>query len=147
MTTTQYRLAQLKLELTIEKEKYEWYTKQADKQKEAEQSRRAQAQISREIWEAENKNCPHVSAHETRSQPNTKKCYWPQILTERLSILQQQLELSKGNTEEELSIVMRFINCCCSRATQKAERKSDAATGRIFCWGYLYSYYWVNRRR
>ena len=50
MTDTQYRLAQLNLELTIEKEKYEWYTKQADKQKEAEQSRRAQAQIEREIW-------------------------------------------------------------------------------------------------
>ncbi|QXV79622.1 tape measure protein [Escherichia phage GreteKellenberger] len=50
MTDTQYRLAQLNLELTVEKEKYAWYTKQADKQKEAEQSRRAQAQIEREIW-------------------------------------------------------------------------------------------------
>lgn len=50
MTDTQYRLAQLNLELTVEKEKYEWYSKQVDKHKEAEQSRRAQAQIEREIW-------------------------------------------------------------------------------------------------
>ncbi|QIN93112.1 tail length tape measure protein [Phage NBSal005] len=106
MTTTQYRLAQLKLELTIEKEKYEWYTKQADKQKEAEQSRRAQAQISREIWEAEKQaTATHVSALMDAlevSQTQRNVTGQSQILTERLSILQQQLELSKGNTEEEL---------------------------------------------
>ncbi|UGO55992.1 putative pore forming tail tip protein [Escherichia phage JLBYU40] len=106
MTTTQYRLAQLKLELTIEKEKYEWYTKQADKQKEAEQSRRAQAQISREIWEAEKQaTASHVSALMDAlevSQTQRNVTGQSQILTERLSILQQQLELSKGNTEEEI---------------------------------------------
>ncbi|WGG14761.1 tail fiber [Salmonella phage phC17] len=106
MTTTQYRLAQLKLELTIEKEKYEWYTKQADKQKEAEQSRRAQAQISRELWEAEKQaTATHVSALMDAlevSQTQRNVTGQSQILTERLSILQQQLELSKGNTEEEI---------------------------------------------
>lgn len=106
MTATQYRLAQLKLELTIEKEKYEWYTKQADKQKEAEQSRRAQAQISREIWEAEKQaTATHVSALMDAlevSQTQRNVTGQSQILTERLYILQQQLELSKGNTEEEL---------------------------------------------
>lgn len=106
MTTTQYRLAQLKLELTIEKEKYEWYTKHADKQKEAEQSRRAQAQISRELWEAEKQaTATHVSALMDAlevSQTQRNVTGQSQILTERLSILQQQLELSKGNTEEEI---------------------------------------------
>mgnify|MGYP000036237632 CR=1 FL=1 len=106
MTTTQYRLAQLKLELTVEKEKYEWYTKQADKQKEAEQSRRAQAQISRELWEAENQaTASHVSALMDAlevSQTQRNVTGQAQILTERLSVLQEQLELSKGNTEEEI---------------------------------------------
>ncbi|WFG41378.1 tail length tape measure protein [Salmonella phage MET_P1_179_112] len=106
MTTTQYRLAQLKLELTIEKEKYEWYTKQADKQKEAEQSRRAQAQISRELWEAEKQaTASHVSALMDAlevSQTQRNVTGQAQILTERLSVLQEQLELSKGNTEEEI---------------------------------------------
>lgn len=106
MTTTQYRLAQLKLELTVEKEKYEWYTKQADKQKEAEQSRRAQAQISRELWEAEKQaTASHVSALMDAlevSQTQRNVTGQAQILTERLSVLQKQLELSKGNTEEEI---------------------------------------------
>lgn len=106
MTSTQYRLAQLKLELTIEEEKYEWYLKQADKQKEAEQSRRAQAQISRELWEAEKQaTASHVSALMDAlevSQTQRNVTGQSQILTERLSILQQQLELSKGNTEEEI---------------------------------------------
>lgn len=106
MTATQYRLAQLKLELTIEKEKYEWYSRQTDKQKEAEQSRRAQAQISRELWEAEKQaTASHVSALMDAlevSQTQRNVTGQSQILTERLSILQQQLELSKGNTEEEL---------------------------------------------
>ena len=106
MTTTQYRLAQLKLELTIEKEKYEWYTKQADKQKEAEQSRRAQAQISRELWEAEKQaTATHVSALMDAlevSQTQRNVTGQSQVLTERLSVLQEQLELSKGNTEEEI---------------------------------------------
>ncbi|MFP9220064.1 hypothetical protein, partial [Enterococcus faecalis] len=53
MTSTQYRLAQLRLELQLEQEKTELYSKQADGQAKVEQSRRAQAQISREIWEAE----------------------------------------------------------------------------------------------
>ncbi|WPJ68367.1 putative tape measure protein [Salmonella phage STP-SP2] len=106
MTATQYRLAQLKLELTIEKEKYEWYSRQTDKQKEAEQSRRAQAQISRELWEAEKQaTASHVSALMDAlevSQTQRNVTGQSQILTERLSILQQQLELSKGNTEEEI---------------------------------------------
>lgn len=106
MTTTQYRLAQLRLELQLEQEKTELYSKQADGQAKAEQSRRAQAQISRELWEAEKQaTATHVSALMDAlevSQTQRNVTGQSQILTERLSILQQQLELSKGNTEEEI---------------------------------------------
>lgn len=129
MTTTQYRLAQLKLELTIEKEKYEWYTKQADKQKEAEQSRRAQAQISREIWEAEKQaTSTHVSALMDAlevSQTQRNVTGQSQILTERLSILQQQLELSKGNTEEELKYRNEIYKTAAALEQLRKQRESQ----------------------
>ena len=129
MTTTQYRLAQLKLELTIEKEKYEWYTKQADKQKEAEQSRRAQAQISRELWEAEKQaTASHVSALMDAlevSQTQRNVTGQSQILTERLSILQQQLELSKGNTEEELKYRNEIYKTAAALEQLRKQRESQ----------------------
>lgn len=129
MTTTQYRLAQLKLELTIEKEKYEWYTKQADKQKETEQSRRAQAQISREIWEAEKQaTSTHVSALMDAlevSQTQRNVTGQSQILTERLSILQQQLELSKGNTEEELKYRNEIYKTAAALEQLRKQRESQ----------------------
>lgn len=129
MTTTQYRLAQLKLELTIEEEKYEWYTKQADKQKEAEQSRRAQAQISRELWEAEKQaTATHVSALMDAlevSQTQRNVTGQSQILTERLSILQQQLELSKGNTEEELKYRNEIYKTAAALEQLRKQRESQ----------------------
>ncbi|MEW0646824.1 hypothetical protein AB0U73_20955 [Escherichia coli] len=106
MTSTQYRLAQLRLELQLEQEKTKLYSKQADGQAKVEQSRRAQAQISRELWEAEKQaTASHVSALMDAlevSQTQRNVIGQSQILTERLSILQQQLELSKANTEEEI---------------------------------------------
>lgn len=129
MTTTQYRLAQLKLELTIEEEKYEWYTKQADKQKEAEQSRRAQAQISRELWEAEKQaTATHVSALMDAlevSQTERNVTGQSQILTERLSLLQQQLELSKGNTEEELKYRNEIYKTAAALEQLRKQRESQ----------------------
>lgn len=129
MTDTQYRLAQLKLELTVEKEKYEWYTKQADKQKEAEQSRRAQAQISRELWEAEKQaTASHVSALTDAlevSQTQRNVTGQSQILTERLSILQQQLELSKGNTEEELKYRNEIYKTAAALEQLRKQRESQ----------------------
>lgn len=129
MTSTQYRLAQLKLELTIEEEKYEWYLKQADKQKEAEQSRRAQAQISRELWEAEKQaTATHVSALMDAlevSQTQRNVTGQSQILTERLSILQQQLELSKGNTEEELKYRNEIYKTAAALGQLRKQRESQ----------------------
>ena len=129
MTATQYRLAQLKLELTIEKEKYEWYSRQTDKQKEAEQSRRAQAQISRELWEAEKQaTASHVSALMDAlevSQTERNVTGQSQILTERLSILQQQLELSKGNTEEELKYRNEIYKTAAALEQLRKQRESQ----------------------
>lgn len=129
MTTTQYRLAQLRLELTIEKKKYEWYTKQADKQKEAEQSRRAQAQIRREKWEAEKQaTATHVSALMDAlevSQTERNVTGQSQILTERLSVLQKQLELSKGNTEEEIKYRNEIYKTSAALEQLKKQRESQ----------------------
>ena len=106
MTDTQYRLAQLDLELEIEKKKTELYAKQENSQAKIEQSRRAQAQIRREKWEAEKQAAASLVSGLMDdlevSQTQRNVTGQAQILTERLSILQQQLELSKDNTEEEI---------------------------------------------
>ncbi|QEQ93451.1 tail length tape measure protein [Salmonella phage 2-3] len=130
MTDTQYRLAQLKLELTIEKEKYAWYSRQAGKQKEAEQSRRAQAQINRELVEAEKQaTATHVSALMDAlevSQTERNVTGQSQILTERLSISEKQLELSKDNTEEEIKYRNEIYKT--SAALEQLKKQRDAQT-------------------
>lgn len=129
MTTTQYRLAQLRLELELEQEKTELYSKQADGQAKAEQSRRAQAQISRELWEAEKQaTASHVSALMDAlevSQTQRNVTGQSQILTERLSILQQQLELSKGNTEEELKYRNEIYKTAAALEQLRKQRESQ----------------------
>lgn len=106
MTATQYRLEQLNLELEIEEKKTKLYAKQENSQAKIEQSRRAQAQIRREKWEAEKQAAASLVSGLMDdlevSQMQRNVTGQAQILNERLSILQQQLELSKGNTEEEI---------------------------------------------
>ncbi|MFP9219966.1 hypothetical protein, partial [Enterococcus faecalis] len=48
-----------------------------------------------------------------------------QILTERLSILQQQLELSKGNTEEELKYRNEIYKTSAALEQLKKQRESQ----------------------
>ncbi|UPW39092.1 tail length tape-measure protein [Escherichia phage vB_EcoS_ESCO40] len=107
MTDTQYRLAQLNLELTIEKEKYEWYTKQADKQKEAEQSRRAQAQIEREIWKFRQDQQAEMTRKRQEAFENTLTSMFPlagemQKMEMQLDFYTQMKELTKGNANEQM---------------------------------------------
>ncbi|QIN92630.1 tail fiber protein [Phage NBSal002] len=107
MTDTQYRLAQLNLELTIEKEKYVWYSKQIDKQKEAEQSRRAQAQIEREIWKARLDNISRVAAKRQEAFENTLTGMYPlagemQKMEMQLEFYKQMKEFTKGNADEQM---------------------------------------------
>ncbi|AJA73578.1 tail length tape measure protein [Salmonella phage Shivani] len=107
MTDTQYHLAQLNLELTIEKEKYVWYSKQIDKQKEAEQSRRAQAQIEREIWKARLDNISRVAAKRQEAFENTLTGMYPlagemQKMEMQLEFYKQMKEFTKGNADEQM---------------------------------------------
>lgn len=107
MTDTQYRLAQLNLELTIEKEKYEWYTKQADKQKEAEQSRRSQAQIEREIWKFRQDQQAEMTSKRQEAFENTLTSMFPlagemQKMEMQLDFYTQMKELTKGNANEQM---------------------------------------------
>ncbi|URN70742.1 tail fiber [Escherichia phage EC104] len=107
MTDTQYRLAQLNLELTIEKEKYEWYTKQADKQKEAEQSRRSQAQIEREIWKFRQNQQAEMTSKRQEAFENTLTSMFPlagemQKMEMQLDFYTQMKELTKGNANEQM---------------------------------------------
>lgn len=129
MTSTQYRLAQLRLELQLEQEKTELYSKQADGQAKVEQSRRAQAQISRELWEAERQaTASHVSALMDAlevSQTQRNVTGQSQILTERLSVLQQQLELSKGNTEEEIKYRNEIYKTAAALEQLRKQRESQ----------------------
>lgn len=129
MTSTQYRLAQLRLELQLEQEKTELYSKQADGQAKVEQSRRAQAQISRELWEAEKQaTASHVSALMDAlevSQTQRNVTGQSQILTERLAVLQQQLELSKGNTEEELKYRNEIYKTAAALEQLRKQRESQ----------------------
>lgn len=107
MTDAQYRLAQLNLELTIEKEKYEWYTKQADKQKEAEQSRRSQAQIEREIWKFRQDQQAEMTSKRQEAFENTLTSMFPlagemQKMEMQLDFYTQMKELTKGNANEQM---------------------------------------------
>lgn len=127
-TSTQYRLAQLKLELQLEKEKTELYSKQENGRAKMEQSRRAQAQISREKWETEKQaTAAHVStlmdALEV-SQTERNVTGQSQILTERLSISEKQLELSKDNTEEEIKYRNEIYKT--SAALEQLKKQRDA---------------------
>ena len=99
MTDTQYRLAQLNLELTIEKEKYEWYTKQADKQKEAEQSRRAQAKIEREIWKFRQDQIASMAAGREEEQ---QRQFTAKPLMGNAERLQEQLKLYEDLKQKTL---------------------------------------------
>lgn len=99
MTDTQYRLAQLNLELTVEKEKYEWYTKQADKQKEAEQSRRAQAQIEREIWKFRQDQVASMAAGREEEQ---QRQFTAKPLMGNAERLQEQLKLYEDLKQKTL---------------------------------------------
>ena len=107
MTDTQYRLAQLNLELTLEKEKYEWYSKQADKHKEAEQSRRAQAQIEREIWKFRQDQQAEMTSKRQEAFENTLTSMFPlagemQKMEMQLDFYTQMKELTKGNANEQM---------------------------------------------
>ena len=129
MTDTQYRLAQLNLELTIEKEKYEWYTKQADKQKEAEQSRRAQAQIEREIWKFRQDQIASMAAGREEEQ---QRQFTAKPLMGNAERLQEQLKLYEdlkqktlGNAAAQAEYNKKIAETRAQLAGLRAQRNAD----------------------
>ncbi|QIO00139.1 putative pore-forming tail tip protein [Salmonella phage beppo] len=129
MTDTQYRLAQLNLELTVEKEKYAWYTKQADKQKEAEQSRRAQAQIEREIWKFRQDQQVEMASGRERalniSQTSRNVTGESQRLTEQQALYQSLLEITKGNAQAQEEYKRKIQETSAALAQLKMQRDAQ----------------------
>lgn len=129
MTDTQYRLAQLNLELTIEKEKYEWYTKQADKQKEAEQSRRAQAQIEREIWKFRQDQIASMAAgreEEQQRQFTTKPLMGnAERLQEQLKLYEDLKQKTLGNAAAQAEYNKKIAETRAQLAGLRAQRNAE----------------------
>lgn len=129
MTDTQYRLAQLNLELTIEKEKYEWYTKQADKQKEAEQSRRSQAQIEREIWKFRQDQIASMAAgreEEQQRQFTTKPLMGnAERLQEQLKLYEDLKQKTLGNAAAQAEYNKKIAETRAQLAGLMAQRNAE----------------------
>ncbi|ANN87071.1 tail length tape-measure protein [Shigella phage SHSML-45] len=129
MTDTQYRLAQLNLELTVEKEKYEWYTKQADKQKEAEQSRRAQAQIEREIWKFRQDQIASMAAgreEEQQRQFTTKPLMGnAERLQEQLKLYEDLKQKTLGNAAAQAEYNKKIAETRAQLAGLRAQRNAE----------------------
>lgn len=129
MTDTQYRLAQLNLELTIEKEKYEWYTKQADKQKEAEQSRRSQAQIEREIWKFRQDQIVSMAAgreEEQQRQFTTKPLMGnAERLQEQLKLYEDLKQKTLGNAAAQAEYNKKIAETRAQLAGLMAQRNAE----------------------
>ncbi|QIN92806.1 tail length tape measure protein [Phage NBSal003] len=129
MTDTQYRLAQLNLELTVEKEKYEWYTKQADKQKESEQSRRAQAQIEREIWKFRQDQIASMAAgreEEQQRQFTTKPLMGnAERLQEQLKLYEDLKQKTLGNAAAQAEYNKKIAETRAQLAGLRAQRNAE----------------------
>lgn len=129
MTDTQYKLAQLNLELTIEKEKYAWYSKQVDKQKDAEQSRRAQAQIEREIWKFRQDQQMEMASGRERalglSQTERNVTGESQRLTEQQALYQSLLEITKGNAQAQEEYKRKIQETSVALAQLKMQRDAQ----------------------
>ncbi|WCX68669.1 putative pore-forming tail tip protein [Salmonella phage GSW6] len=129
MTDTQYKLAQLNLELTIEKEKYAWYSKQVDKQKDAEQSRRAQAQIEREIWKFRQDQQMEMASGRERalniSQTSRNVTGESQRLTEQQALYQSLLEITKGNAQAQEEYKRKIQETSAALAQLKMQRDAQ----------------------
>lgn len=129
MIDTQYKLAQLNLELTIEKEKYAWYSKQVDKQKDAEQSRRAQAQIEREIWKFRQDQQMEMASGRERalglSQTERNVTGESQRLTEQQALYQSLLEITKGNAQAQEEYKRKIQETSAALAQLKMQRDAQ----------------------
>lgn len=126
MTTAQYRVAQVKMELEIEKEKYAWYVKQGNRQNDAEQSRRRSAQLERELWqERQQMNTNMAKGREdalSLDQTRRNAQGQAEVLKENLALYQDLKVQTKGNADAQAEYTRKINETTAALAKLRSER-------------------------
>lgn len=129
MTAAQYRLAQVKMELEIEKEKYAWYAKQGDRQNDMEQSRRRSAQLERELWQERQQQQSDMAKgrEDALSLDQTRRNAQGQaeILNENISLYKDLKTVTLGNAEAQAEYTKKINESTASLAKLRAERDAQ----------------------
>ncbi|AFQ22292.1 tail length tape measure protein [Pectobacterium phage My1] len=112
MTDQQYTIAQIQTELAIEKEKYAWYSKQAKKHVEAEQSRQKAVQLERDLWkERQNMQDVTTQAQEaalSRGQTSLDSVGQSANLQEQLDFYNKRKAEVRGNAQAQAELNLKI---------------------------------------
>lgn len=129
MTDSQYNVANLKLNLEVEKDRLALLKTQADKEKEAEQSRRNIAAIEREIWKEQldrNAKTAEMRKEEFERNQSMKPLMGEsQKMQEQLAFYQEMKEFTKGNADEQARWSKEIANTVAQMAALKAQRNAQ----------------------
>uniref|UniRef100_A0AAU8EFI9 Tail length tape measure protein n=2 Tax=unclassified bacterial viruses TaxID=12333 RepID=A0AAU8EFI9_9VIRU len=129
MTDSQYNVASLKLNLQVEKDRLALLKTQADKEKEAEQSRRNIASIEREIWKEQldrNAKTAEMRKEEFERNQSMKPLMGEsQKMQEQLAFYQEMKEFTKGNADEQARWSREIANTVAQMAALKAQRNAQ----------------------
>lgn len=129
MTDSQYNVANLKLNLQVEKDRLALLKTQADKEKEAEQSRRNIASIEREIWKEQldrNAKTAEMRKEEFERNQSMKPLMGEsQKMQEQLAFYQEMKEFTKGNADEQARWSREIANTVAQMAALKAQRNAQ----------------------
>lgn len=129
MTDSQYNVANLKLNLEVEKDRLALLKTQADKEKEAEQSRRNIASIEREIWKEQldrNAKTAEMRKEEFERNQSMKPLMGEsQKMQEQLAFYQEMKEFTKGNADEQARWSKEIANTTAQMAALKAQRTAQ----------------------
>lgn len=129
MTDSQYNVANLKLNLQVEKDRLALLKTQADKEKEAEQSRRNIASIEREIWKEQldrNAKTAEMRKEEFERNQSMKPLMGEsQKMQEQLAFYQEMKEFTKGNADEQARWSKEIANTTAQMAALKAQRTAQ----------------------
>lgn len=129
MTDSQYNVANLKLNLQVENDRLALLKTQADKEKEAEQSRRNIAAIEREIWKEQldrNAKTAEMRKEEFERNQGMKPLMGEsQKMQEQLAFYQEMKEFTKGNADEQARWSKEIANTTAQMAALKAQRTAQ----------------------
>ena len=129
MTDSQYNVANLKLNLEVEKDRLALLKTQADKEKEAEQSRRNIASIEREIWKEQldrNAKTAEMRKEEFERNQSMKPLMGEsQKMQEQLAFYQEMKEFTKGNADEQARWSKEIANTTAQMAALKSQRNAQ----------------------